>query len=278
MGAPQVRLCEDAFDVARDDLESIIELLKSGEAQDLSHSALERLLSERGQELLRKLLQAHLDARGPGEAAAPVRGADGVAREQLLTEPRSWACLDYRCVSSPNLHGGVSASVTRRGHGHGVGVWFDSELADDVKLSNAPGEPELIYGQAFFPWPQAVALEAGDTVEVLLRADLVGEDYVWGWETSVRRAASPERVDIHFRQSNFLQSPLSTRSLARRSSAHVPRLSEDGLCARFVMERMDGTVSLESLAHALCSEFPERFRSWQEGLNYVSELSARYSQ
>ena len=74
MAGLAARLCEDGFTVARDELENIITSLKSAAAATLSHSALEQLLSARGQELLRTLLQAHLDGRGPGAAAGPVRG------------------------------------------------------------------------------------------------------------------------------------------------------------------------------------------------------------
>jgi hypothetical protein len=56
--------------------------LGSQEACRLTHSELERELERRGRELLRQLLQAHLEVRGPGEAAGPVAGADGVVRDE----------------------------------------------------------------------------------------------------------------------------------------------------------------------------------------------------
>ena len=54
--------------------------LSSREALQMSESDLERELHRRGQALMRKLLQGHLDQRSPGEAAGPVEGADGVER------------------------------------------------------------------------------------------------------------------------------------------------------------------------------------------------------
>ena len=45
----------------------------SGEANQLSHSDLERQLGEMGQDLLRKLMQAHLEMRQPGQAQEPVQ-------------------------------------------------------------------------------------------------------------------------------------------------------------------------------------------------------------
>ena len=45
-------------------------------------------VERRGQELLRKLLQGHLDQRSPGEAAGPVEGADGVERSERRRHDR----------------------------------------------------------------------------------------------------------------------------------------------------------------------------------------------
>ncbi len=62
--------------------------LSSREALQMSESDLERELHRRGQELMRKLLQGHLDQRGPGEAAGPVEGADGVERSERRVHDR----------------------------------------------------------------------------------------------------------------------------------------------------------------------------------------------
>lgn len=88
MASPSRWLCEDSFTVARDEFESIVEFLRSGDASRLAHHDLETLLSERGLELMRRLFQAHLETRGPGEAAAPVRGADGVERDSARVHER----------------------------------------------------------------------------------------------------------------------------------------------------------------------------------------------
>ena len=50
-----------------------IAYLSSREALQMRESDLERELHRRGQELIRKLLQGHLDQRGPGEAGRPGR-------------------------------------------------------------------------------------------------------------------------------------------------------------------------------------------------------------
>ena len=62
--------------------------LCSREAQQMSESGLERELNRRGRELLRKLLQGHLEQRSPGEAAGRVEGADGVERSERRVHQR----------------------------------------------------------------------------------------------------------------------------------------------------------------------------------------------
>ena len=63
--------------------------LSSREALQMSESDLERELHRRGQALMRKLLQGHLDQRSPGEAAGPVEGADGVERSERRVHERA---------------------------------------------------------------------------------------------------------------------------------------------------------------------------------------------
>ena len=74
------------FEGARDAFENLVADVSSESALSLSHSELEGMLHERGIELMRQVLQGHIDLRGPGQALAPVETADGV----VLTHER-WA-------------------------------------------------------------------------------------------------------------------------------------------------------------------------------------------
>ncbi len=83
-----VSLQERAYELARQDFEQIVEQLDSKEACSMTHSELERELEKRGRELMRKLLQEHLDNRGPGQCDEPVCGADGVERPRVRPQER----------------------------------------------------------------------------------------------------------------------------------------------------------------------------------------------
>jgi protein arginine N-methyltransferase 1 len=127
-----------------------------------------------------------------------------------VTDARQWATLDYRTVTAPNVRGTLGWTVSRDAEAHGLCLWFDAELADGIGYSGAPGAPELVYGQGFFPFPDPVGVRAGDRVKTDLRADLVNGEYVWTWNTEVL----PTRGDPRsFRQTTLRGALLSLEDL-----------------------------------------------------------------
>jgi len=79
---------EPVYDQARNNFEHIVGYLDSEEASSMSHSDLERELEKKSRELMRILLQEHLEARGPGQCEQPVQGADGVERSRTRLQER----------------------------------------------------------------------------------------------------------------------------------------------------------------------------------------------
>ena len=201
-----------------------------------------------------------------------------VKPEQLLVEPRCWATLDYSTMSDPNLSANTSWIGKREGTAHGIVVWFDSQLGDGVGFSNAPGAPELIYGNAFFPLLAPLTIVPGDVVTVQLDANLVGEDYVWRWQTRVQESNGGKRLKANFKQSTFFGAPLTSERLRKRSAAHVPVLNDDGKLKNLILSLMNGQMSLEQIAQQLTLQFPERFSEWQDALDLVGQTSQKYSQ
>jgi protein arginine N-methyltransferase 1 len=199
---------------------------------------------------------------------------DKVKPEQLLTAPRSWCTLDYNVVESPDVAANIAWTVTRPGIGHGFVLWFDCTLAPGIGFSNAPGEPDHVYGRTFFPWLEPVPLVLGETVSVSLHADLVGVDYIWRWDTRIKDATGKVKAD--FRQSTFFGDPLSPARLRQMATDYVPTLAKDGQIDRFIMEMMDGQHALGEIAHRIAAQFPGRFANEKEALTRVGELSIRY--
>jgi len=86
-------------------------------------------------------------------------------------------------------------------------LWFDSELHRGIGFSNHPTEPEMIYGNAFFPFSQPVEVMEDDRITLRLVAKMVGDDYVWRWDTDFPKTS--------FKQSTFFGVPLSPALLQK---------------------------------------------------------------
>jgi len=79
---------EQTYDQARENFEHIVGYLDSEEASSMTHSELERELEKKGRELMRILLQEHLDKRSPGESTQRVSGSDGIDRSRIRLQER----------------------------------------------------------------------------------------------------------------------------------------------------------------------------------------------
>jgi protein arginine N-methyltransferase 1 len=198
-----------------------------------------------------------------------------VAPRQLMTEPQCCGTIDYRTLENADFASRTMVRAARPGVAHGLCAWFDATLAPGIHFSNAPGMPDLIYGNAFFPWPESVALDVGDAITISLRANLIAGEYLWTWETRIHGAAG--EVKAHFRQSDFFSEPMSLAKLRKQSASHVPALNDEARIDGLVLKLMDEEISLGDIARELALRFPRRFSRWQDALTRVGELSTRYS-
>lgn len=196
--------------------------------------------------------------------------------EALLTEPQTFSVLDYRCITQPNQRGTLRWRAMRPGIAHGLLLWFDADLAEGIGFSNAPGEPQLIYGQAFFPLQTPVALADGDEIEADIAANLVDGQYIWSWHTRVipTGAETPSAI---FRQSSFQANIFPPERLTPRASSYSPPRREAHAIDCFILERFDGQTDLQAVSDALRAAFPQHFTSDKSAMNYVCALSARYA-
>jgi hypothetical protein len=119
-----------AFGGSRASFEKIVGWLEGADAATLTHGELEDDLDHRGRELLRRLLQDHLDLRARREQRTEVVDAAGVSHSSIETgHQRTLATvfgtvtverLAYRHRGSPNLHpadGLLNLPEERHSHG-----------------------------------------------------------------------------------------------------------------------------------------------------------------
>lgn len=77
--------------------------------------------------------------------------------------------------------------------------WFESSLADSVKLTNKPGT-NTHWDQAFFPLERPITLE-GEEVTVKFDGFYLGKRFYWAWKTNVNGDGDISKRE--FSQSNL---------------------------------------------------------------------------
>jgi protein arginine N-methyltransferase 1 len=214
--------------------------------------------------------------------AARQRGVNAVGRHhlkcgQLLSVPVPWATLDYRTVETASVDGTLAFEILRPGLADGFILWFDSELIDGINLSNAPGKPELIYGQLFFPMQEPLRVLGKQLITVDVRADLIGDDYVWQW-TTVANCSTASDETIQYHQSSFFNNVYSIQELEKRSDTYLPLLNREGEIYKRALDLMNSRRPLNEIAETIAAEFPKRFRSSDDALGFVGDLSVRWSE
>jgi len=197
-----------------------------------------------------------------------------LAADEVVTPPARLASLDYAAIDDPGLEARARWTVDRDVVAHGLALWFDAELAEGVVLSNAPGRPRLVYGQAFFPWPRPTALSAGDTVDVDLGAAPVAGRYEWRWRTRIQPAEGAPSID--YAQSTLLGAVLAPETLRRRADGARPQLDDVGGATAEALRRFDGATPLGAIAAELAARFPALFDGPQAALDFAAELAVRH--
>ena len=204
-----------------------------------------------------------------------------VRRDHLLAPAQTWAIVDYALVEDPDVRASLAWTVTRQGTAHGLGAGLDRLVGDEARVSNAPDagaaiRPERIYSPVFFPFSEPVAVDAGDVVKADLSARLMGDDYIWSWNTVVLQRGDAARPKASFCQSTFLGRPISRTNLQKRAASYTPALTEQGEAARFVLEGLARGVPLGEIAMQVQAKFPARFSRWESALGYVGDLAHQY--
>jgi len=206
-----------------------------------------------------------------------LNGSYGVSfkPEQLLAEPLTWHVLDYTVGAATRAATELRFRIARTGTAHGVCVWFETKLFEEIGYSSGPGGTATIYGQIFLPWLHPAPIAEGQEIQVELRADPIGQDYVWSWNTRI--PAHDGAPPAHFQQSTFQGANFSPHSLRCQAVDYVPALSEAGQADLWMLERMDGSTSLQIIAQSAAERFPHLFSSWREAFRRAADLSRGFS-
>lgn len=148
---------DNPFYKSREAFEKMVHKLSSNEVQLYDHAQVERLVEESGREVLRRLMQDHLDARGDGSASEAVEGDDGVERTHRRVRSRplrtlfGLVTLTRQCYGARGRHsrapadahlnmpsGTYSLGVRRRVAAEAGKVSFDAVVSSLAATTGAP--------------------------------------------------------------------------------------------------------------------------------------------
>lgn len=195
--------------------------------------------------------------------------------EHVISEPRPWHVLDYSSGASTSAQAVLELPVTRNAVGHGLGIWFETKLVDEIGYSTGPSSGETVYGHLFLPWLEPISLTEGEVCSVDLRSHLVASDYIWQWETNL--PATSGHKQVRFRQSTFYGSLFPPSLLHKRAVDFVPVLNEVGQAERWILGAMNGNKALENIAAEAARLFPHVFRRTEDAFNQAAEIAEKFS-
>ena len=167
-----------------------------------------------------------------------------VEPEDLCAEPLCWTELDYRTIESPNVNGTVEWRMAASHAVHGVALWFESILHDDITYSSGPWSPGSTHATIVLPLLAPLELRAGEVLHFTIESMLMAGRYVTTWQAN----------DLP-RQSTFLADPRSSASFGGRESspanAEVPEDATFCVSDRVLSRRVGGEVLLLHLSSGI---------------------------
>ncbi len=206
---------------------------------------------------------------------------DSIRSANLLTHPHRWATLDYAEIKASDIvSSDVRLEANRDGVAHGWLVWFESELAEGVGFSCSPEQTTIpeVYGRGFFPLLEPVSINQGDSITLNIQAELINANYEWRWHTLVSSKDSNKDIKADFIQATDNKNALSLERSAESIMDDRPSLTGEAQIDLYVLNRIDGQSSYKTIAVETRANFPERFQTDLDALQYIYALTHQHDQ
>lgn len=183
----------------------------------------------------------------------------------LVTAPAKLGVIDLHTVDSSLLSWNAALTVSRDATLHGIGGWFECELADGVWMTNSPLAASPIQRpQAFLPLEQPIGVSAGDVLSVTVMSRPAEDVITWTVEVPSARQT--------LRHSTWQGRLLGPQDLRRASPAHVPRLTRQAEARQIVLGYCDGRTAAGEIRDRVLREHQALFPSADEASRFVSHV------
>jgi protein arginine N-methyltransferase 1 len=186
------------------------------------------------------------------------------------------ASVDLNHATTETFHGEARLIVSRSCALHGLGGWFDAELAKGISITNSPmGEPRIKRRQVYFPIDRAVPVLEGDSICV--RITVRPADSIVNWNIDIVDARSGD-AKAKFRHSTWKGMLLPPEDISRTQPGFRPKLIPRGEARRAVVNLCDGVRTVSEIEEELLRLHPNLFRTRDEAAVFVAEVVTRYAE
>jgi protein arginine N-methyltransferase 1 len=196
--------------------------------------------------------------------------------EMFLSEPASLLSADLAQVAEGDFSAETSYVVKREGTVHGIGGWFTAELTPTVTLSNVPPNKTPSWSHTFMPLEWPLHVQAGDTLH--LKIHTTRNATQWQWQVTHftgRRDNRDGQETIFPEQTTNFGQLVGYGSTQELSS--IPARNMDGEITLFILQRINGTLTIAEIARQTEEKFPQAFSSDEQLLEHVNKLVLMYS-
>jgi len=190
--------------------------------------------------------------------------------ERLLATPATVANIDLNTVDEVYVTGTTVCRAARDGTLHGICGCFVTTLADEIVMTNMPGNSRTTnFAQAFFPVERPTVLSADDTVSIQIETQ---DGSATRWQVAVARQGT---TIARFDQCTFHTEPLSPDVLRKQADDYRPTLSPRGAMERAVLDQFDGTRSSSDIEAWLRNRFGDTLPSAREAAAFLKSMIHR---
>ena len=189
-------------------------------------------------------------------------------REELLGEPTLLGCIDLRENNPEYFSWTADLSIEHDGVMHGLGGWFECELAEGVWMTNSPLADRTIQrAQAFLPISEPVPVKGGDSVKATVMARPADNLIAW----IVDFPASGRR----FTHSTWQGKLLTPEEFIRANPTRVPKISRKSQARTTILSYCDGRRTILEIEQAILRDHPKLFPSSKEISRFVTHVLGR---
>jgi protein arginine N-methyltransferase 1 len=205
------------------------------------------------------------------EYSVNAKHAVNLKPEELLGEPATLGRIDFGEDHPELFTWTVELRMERDGLVHGLGGWFDCELAQGVSMSNSPlAQKPIQRPQVFLPIAEAVPVKTGDRVKATVMARAGDELIAWKLEF-----LSAGKRYSHSTWEGMLLAP---QDLLQSNPTRVPQPNRAGLARAIVLGYCDGRRTAREIEQAVLLEHPGLFPSAEEISRFVARVLHRDTQ